>query len=158
MTEIKLEKARAAAVKAAEELAKLESQEAEKAAQIAAEKDAKQRELDVAFLAQWQTLDAELMDAATGDAAAAVYSGVDPIQAVAAYWIARQKRNVVRQYAQNAYLRVHRELPPNFAADLGYRDMMIAQRIEEAISNASRMHAADFSETLDEKWMVPDAG
>ncbi|MFD8974649.1 hypothetical protein [Streptomyces sp. NPDC059593] len=157
MTDIKLEKARAAAVKAAEEVAKLEAQEADKAAQIAAERDAKQRELDVEFLSQWQTLDAELQDLATGDAAAAVYSGADPIQAVAAFWIARRKRNVVRQHAQNAYLRVHGELPSGFAADLALRDMMIAQRVEEAIERAAAMHAADHADELDSKWLVPDA-
>jgi hypothetical protein len=156
MTDAKLEKARAAAAKAAEEVAKLEAQEAEKAAQEAANREAKQRELDIEFLAKWQTLDAELQDIATGDAATAIYSGADPIQAVAAFWVARRKRNIVRQYAQNAYLRVHGEVPSTFAADLALRDMMIAQRIEEAIENAASMHAADYADELDAKWLVPD--
>ncbi|WP_314250634.1 hypothetical protein [Streptomyces sp. DSM 40907] len=155
----KLQKAREAAQKAADELAKLEGEEAEKGAQMAAQRDAKQRELDVAFLDTWQTLDAELEASATGDAAAAIYSGTDPIQAVAAFWIARLKRNVVRQRAQDAYTRVHGEIPgPAFAADLIARDMMIAQRIEEAIATAASMHGADLADELDAKWLVPDAG
>ncbi|MFD6250503.1 hypothetical protein, partial [Streptomyces roseolus] len=60
MTDTKIQRARAAAAKAAEEVAKLEAQEAERAVQEAAERDAKQRELDTAFLAQWEAADADL--------------------------------------------------------------------------------------------------
>ncbi|MEU4355718.1 hypothetical protein [Streptomyces virginiae] len=158
MTTNALEKARAAAEKAAQDLAALEATEAEKAAQKAAERDARQRELDIKFLAQWEVLDAELLDAGSKSAADAVYEGADPIAAVATYWVARAKRNTIRQHARMAYFRVHGEHPADsFAMELNHRDMMLAARLEEAMSTAASRHAADLSDALEAEWTVPDA-
>ncbi|WP_405544228.1 hypothetical protein OG590_17380 [Streptomyces goshikiensis] len=157
MTTNALEKARAAAEKAARDLAAVESAEAEKAAQKAAERDARQRGLDIEFLTQWQALDAELLDVGSKSAADAVYEGADPIAAVATFWVARSKRNIIRQHARMAYFRVHGEHPEDtFAMELNHRDMRLADRLEEAIGGAARSHAADLSDALEAQWMVPD--
>ncbi|MFI9252474.1 hypothetical protein [Streptomyces sp. NPDC053069] len=155
MTDAKLQKAREAALKAQRELEALETAEAENAAKLAAEREAKQRELDTEFLATWETLDAELGAAGKKSAADAVYEGADPIAAVAAFWVARAKRNTVRQHAREAYYRLHGEHPADgFATELSHRDMMFAQRLEEAISSAANLHAADLADELDAKWLV----
>ncbi|MFD5191337.1 hypothetical protein ACFWMU_24885 [Streptomyces sp. NPDC058357] len=155
MTDVKLEKARAAAEKAAEDLAAIEAAEAEKAAQITAERHERQRELDAEFLTQWEKLDAELMEASSKSAADAVYEGADPIQAVATFWVARAKRNAVREHARGAYFRLHGGHPEDtFARELSHRDLLIAERLEDAISVASNRHAADLADELDEKWTV----
>ncbi|MGW0547299.1 hypothetical protein [Streptomyces altiplanensis] len=153
----KLQKAREAAQKAAEELAKLEDQEAEKAAQIAAERAEKQRALDEEFLKQWEALDTQLMEAASQSASVAVYEGADPVQVIATHWTARGKRNVIRQHARDAYFRVHGEHPSAiFAMELSHRDMMIADRLEDAVSGAANMHAADLADELGSKWLVSE--
>ncbi|MFI0204298.1 MULTISPECIES: hypothetical protein [Streptomyces] len=157
MTTNALEKARAAAEKASQDLAALEAAEAEKAAQKAAERDAQQRELDAAFLAKWETLDAELQAEGSKSAADAVYEGADPISAVVVFWVARAKRNAVRAHARNAYYRLNSEHPTGtFAFELSHRDMMIGDRLEDAISRAASHHAADLSDALEAQWMVPD--
>lgn len=157
MTINTLEKARAAAEKAARDLAALESAEAEKAAQRATERDARQRELDINFLTQWKALDDELLKVGSKTAADAVYEGADPIAAVATFWVARAKRNTIRQHARMAYFRVHGEHPVDaFAMELTHRDMMLATRLEEAMSGAASRHAADLSGALEAEWMVSD--
>ncbi|MEV6684890.1 hypothetical protein AB0N28_06065 [Streptomyces sp. NPDC051130] len=159
MTINALEKARAAAEKAAQDLAALEATEAQKAAQKAAERDARQRKLDVEFLAQWQVLDAELLNVGSKTASDAVYEGADPIAAVATFWVARAKRNTIRQHARMAYFRLHGEHPAdNFAMELSHRDMMIADRLEEAISGAANRHAGDLADELEAKWTVGGDG
>ncbi|MFJ1972394.1 hypothetical protein ACIO93_27345 [Streptomyces sp. NPDC087903] len=155
MTDAKLEKVRAAAEKAAQELAALEAAEAEKAEQIAAEREAKQRDLDAEFLAQWERLDADLQESGNKSASDAVYEGTDPIAAVAVFWVERAKRNAVREHARSAYFRLHGEHPVGgFASHLSDRDMMIADRLEEAIGDAAKRHAADLADELDAKWLL----
>jgi hypothetical protein len=155
MTANPIEKARTVAEKAAQELATLEAAEAERAAQKAAERDVQQRDLDVKFLAVWETLDRELLEGSGKTAAEAIYEGGDPIQAVAAFWIARAKRNAVRDHARNAYRRLHGEWPhTGFALELSVRDMMIGDRLEEAISRAAGMHASDLEDTLRAEYEV----
>ncbi|MDW6062921.1 hypothetical protein SAZ11_39080 [Streptomyces sp. FXJ1.4098] len=152
-----LENARAAAQKAAEELAALEAQEAEKAAQKAAERAERQQEKDTAFLAQWEKLDADLQAVGSKSAAEIIYEGGDVIQAVALFHIQRAKRNAVRAHARAAYFRLHGEHPEDRSAmELTQRDMMIADRLEEAITRAAGMHAADLVGALEAEWMVPD--
>lgn len=152
-----LEKAQRAAETAAAKVAELEAQEAEKAAQKAAQRDARQRELDTAFLAEWEAIDSALLEGASKSAADAVYEGTDPIQAVAAFWVARAKRNAVRAHARMAYFRLNGAHPDdNFARELTQRDMMIADRLEDAIFGAAMRHATDLANELDAKWLVPD--
>ncbi|OEJ39025.1 hypothetical protein AR457_23155 [Streptomyces agglomeratus] len=159
MTETAVEKARKTAEAAAAKLAEAERQEAEIAAQKAAQRVARQRELDTEFLAHWDRVDAELMDAGSKSAADAVYEGSDPVAAVAVFWVARAKRNTVRQHARMAYFRVHGEHPAdNFAMELSHRDMMIADRLEEAISGAANRHAGDLADELEAKWTVGSDG
>ncbi|MEU3500949.1 hypothetical protein ABZ726_09315 [Streptomyces hundungensis] len=159
MTDAKLQKARAAAEKAQQELAALEAAEADKAEQIAAEREAKQRDLDAEFLEQWERLDADLQESGNKSASDAVYEGTDPIAAVAVFWVERAKRNAVREHARNAYFRLHGEHPVGgFASHLSDRDMMIADRLEEAISRAASLHAADLADELDSKWLVSEDG
>ncbi|NSC23078.1 hypothetical protein FM076_18715 [Streptomyces albus subsp. chlorinus] len=151
-----IEKARAAAEKAAQELAALETAEAEKAAQKAAERAEKQRALDEEFLTKWQALDAELQAAGSKSAADVVYEGGDVIQAVALFHIQRAKRNAVRAHARAAYFRLHGEHPEDrFAMELTYREMRLD--LEGAISGAAGMHAADLEDALTAEWTVPDA-
>jgi hypothetical protein len=152
-----VENARKAAEAAAAKVAELEAAEAVKAAQKAAQRDARQRELDTDFLAQWEAMDAELQAGASKSAADAVYEGSDPITAVAVFWVARAKRNAVRAHARSAYYRLHGEHPDNtFALELSHRDMMIADRLEDAIAGAANRHAADLADALDAEWLVPD--
>ncbi|MGV9941228.1 hypothetical protein [Streptomyces sp. NPDC003401] len=159
MSNLKLDKARAAALKAQQELADLEAAEVAKAEQIAAERKEKQRDLDVAFLAEWEKVDAELQESGNKSAADSVYEGTDPIAAVAVFWIARAKRNAVRQRAQEAYHRLHGEpAADTFAPSLNVRDMMIAAQLEAAISRAATLHAADLTDELDAKWLVGEDG
>ncbi|WP_206309218.1 hypothetical protein [Streptomyces sp. LRa12] len=155
MTENAIEKARKAAESAAAKVAELERQEAEKAAQEAAERAEKQRELDTEFLAQWETLDAQLQEVGRKSATEAVYEGADPITAVAHFWVERAKRNAVRSHARSAYYRLHGVHPDDrFAYDLPEREMRIADRLEEAISTASRLHGANHAEKLETEWMA----
>ncbi|MCM1945462.1 hypothetical protein NC315_08750 [Streptomyces sp. G2] len=157
MTDARIQKARAAAAKAAEEVAKLEAQEAERAAQEAAERGAKQRDLDTAFLAQWEALDTELLEIGSESTAKAVYSGADPVPSIAAFWIARRKRNVIRERAREAYVRVHGKQPePGFALELTARSIDLVAALTQAIHGAIGMHAADLADELDAKWMVSD--
>ncbi|MFD7259601.1 hypothetical protein [Streptomyces sp. NPDC059874] len=152
-----LENARKAAEAAAAKLSALESAEAEKAAQRAAERDAHQREKDAAFLDQWESLDAELLAVGSKSAADAVYEGADPISAIAVFWVNRAKRNAIRLYARGAFFRLHGQHPDDtFARELSVRDMMIAGQLENAISGAASRHAADLSEALEAAWTVPD--
>lgn len=152
-----LENARKAAEAAAAKLAALESAEAEKAAQKAAQRDARQRELDTDFLSRWESLDAELLAVGSKSAADAVYEGVDSVAAVAAFWIARAKRNAVRTHARDAFFRLHGRHPDDtFARELSVRDMMVAARLDEAIYGASHRHAADLAAALESEWLVPD--
>ncbi|MFI9152841.1 hypothetical protein [Streptomyces sp. NPDC053367] len=157
MSNARIDKARAAALKAQQDLEAAEAAELAKAEQIAAERAAKQRELDTEFLAQWEKLDAELMEAGSKSAGDAVYEGVDPVAAVAVFWVARAKRNAVRQHARDAYFRLHGEHPAdNFAAHLTHRDVMIAAQLDDAISRAATLHAADLADELDAKWLVSE--
>jgi hypothetical protein len=155
MTENAVEKARKAAEAAAAKVAELERQEAEKAAQEAAERAEKQRGLDTEFLAQWEALDAELQEVGRKSATEAVYEGADPIAAVAHFWVERAKRNAVRAHARSAYYRLHGEHPDDlFARELPEREMRIADRLDEAIAMASRLHGADHAEKLEAEWMA----
>jgi hypothetical protein len=150
-----LEKARKAAEAAAAKLAEAEAAEAARRAEIATQRAERQRELDTEFLAQWEKLDAELQAAGSKSAADAVYEGADPIAAVAHFWVERAKRNAVRSHARSAYYRLHGKHPDDlFARDLPYRDMRIADRLEEAIEKASRRHAADLADKLEAEWMA----
>lgn len=155
MSNAKLEKARAAAAKAAEEIAQIEAEGAAKAAQEAADRDAKQRELDTEFLAVWEELDTELMNADTKSSGEAIYRGADPIQAVAAWWINRTKRNAIRARAREAYARVHGVQPEDgFAFALRHYDMNTAAGLDGAIQHAARLHTADLMDDMDKKWIV----
>ncbi|MFH8715163.1 hypothetical protein [Streptomyces zaomyceticus] len=158
MTDAKLEKARAAAAKAAEELAKLEAQEAEKAAQEAAERDAKQRELDNAFLAQWESLDAELEKIDRTDIAAVIYAGGDPLKALADRKAARKNRNAIRDHARKAYGRVHGTYPPaTVAPGLTLIEPPIEKALEMALGTAVNMLSDEYADKLYAKWTVPNA-
>lgn len=150
-----IEKAQKAAEAANAKLAELEHQEAEKSRQAAVELDARQRELDIAFLAQWEDIDASLQAVGSKPAADVIYEGGDVVQAVSLFHIQRSKRNAVRAHARMAWFRVHGEHPEErFAMELSYRDMRITDRLGEAISGAAARHAADLAEALDAEWMV----
>ncbi|MFF3774320.1 hypothetical protein [Streptomyces sp. NPDC002232] len=155
MTAIDLEKARKAAEAAATKLAEAEAAEAARGAEKAAERIERQHELDTEFLAQWEKLDAELMAIGSKSAADAVYEGADPIAAVVRFWVERAKRNAVRTHARNAYYRLHGQHPDDmFARELPWRDMRIADRLEDAIYAASSRHGDDLADKLEAEWMV----
>ncbi|MFC4611737.1 hypothetical protein ACFO9E_28755 [Streptomyces maoxianensis] len=155
MTANTVEKARAAAERAAQELAKLEAQEAEKAAQEAAKREEAQAVKDRAFLERWEALDTELEDQASGNVADAIYNGVDAIQAVATIHIAHIKRGVIRARAREAYRRLNGEFPTgSFAMALGAGGITIAHTLEYAISDVAARHAADLADALDAEWLV----
>lgn len=155
MTAIDLEKARKAAEAAATKLAEAEAIESARQAEKATERAERQHELDTEFLAQWEKLDAELAAVGSKSAADAVYEGVDPIAAVAHFWVERAKRNVVRAHARNTYYRLHGQHPDDlFARELPWRDMRIADRLEDAIYAASSRHGDDLSEKLEAEWMA----
>lgn len=150
-----IEKAQKAADDAAKALADIREAEAQKAAQAEAQREADQREKDVAFLAAWESMDEDLSAGASISATQAVYNGQDPVSAIAAFWVARTKRNVIRDYARAAYQRVHGQpADAAFALELSYREMRITERLEEAISGAARLHAADLTDALDRDWVA----
>jgi hypothetical protein len=158
MSNARIDKARAAALKAQQELEAAEAAELERAEHVAAKRESKQRELDAAFLAEWESLDSELEAAGSKSAGDAIYEGADPIAAVAVFWVARAKRNAVRAHARDAYFRLHGEHPAgNFASHLNHRDVMIASQLDDAISYAATLHAADLADELDAKWLVSES-
>ncbi|MGW3739838.1 hypothetical protein ACWD62_04315 [Streptomyces sp. NPDC005146] len=164
MSDPKIEKARTAAQKAAEDLAALEAVEAEKAAEKAAQAAAKeavaQRANDEDFLSKWEAFDTELMGGDSRSAARIVYEGGDVVQALADFWVRRAKRQVLREHARAAYRRFYGEEPPaSFAHELRDYDTHsdkpgdFAMKIDLAavIRDAAVMHAADFADDLDAK-------
>lgn len=153
MTENAVEKARKAAEAAAAKLAEAEAAEASRLAQIEAERAERQRELDTEFLAEWKNLDAAEQEDGSKSPAQIVYEGGDLIQAVANFWVQRQKRNALRQRARAVYYRLHGEHPDDtFAMELRDRGMRL--NLEDAIKGAADMHAADLVDSLEKKWTV----
>ncbi|MFJ8720955.1 hypothetical protein [Streptomyces sp. NPDC093269] len=155
MTATDIEKARKTAETAAAKLAEAEAAEAARQAEVAAQRAEKQRELDMAFLERWEALDAEFQEVGSKSAADLVYEGGDPIAAISLLWVTRSKRNAIRTHARSAYYRLHGHHPDTlFARELSDRDMRIADRLEEAIIQASRRHGADRAEMLEAEWMA----
>jgi hypothetical protein len=149
MSDPKVEKARAAAQKAAEDLAALEAAEAEKAAQIAAEREERAREYDRELLANWRALAAE----ATGDRASEEY---DPktmgfLEGVIQIATGRVNRGAVLYAAQNAetalgVLAKERSVPEPRDYPLD-----ILRHIEQIVQHEVRRRAADFADELEAK-------
>jgi hypothetical protein len=144
-----VDKARAAAQKAAEDLAALEGAEVEKVAQIEAERRERRLEYDRAFLADWS----KLADEVTSNRASTEY---DPktmgfLEGVIQFAAGRAKRTAILYAAQNAETHLGLMASERTVPEPRGYPLDIMGHIERIVQGEAQRRAADFAVELDAK-------
>lgn len=150
MSDPKIEKARAAAQKAAEDLAALEAAEAEKAAQIEAQRHERGIEYDREFLPTWSAL---AQEAANNYDLSEDY---DPktlgfLEGLIQYATARANRNVVLIEAQRAESSLGFNSRERNVPEPRLHSTDILKHLDVIVRREVERRSADFADELDAK-------
>ncbi|MFC9285343.1 hypothetical protein [Streptomyces sp. NPDC057052] len=148
MTDAKLEKVRAAAAKAVEELATLEAAEAAKAAQNAAEREERAREYSRDFLTRWHELANDVADdyenADTYDPDSMAF-----LEGLVQFATAREKRRHVLSEAQLAESVLGVPSNESMVPESRYYSLDVVGHIENIVRKEVTRRAASFAEELE---------